>query len=104
MAGYTLNYQHAPGETRANDLYFYLGDDTLPADAEAMDAPDGKQAWSGTLPGTGDHGIWIRTATRPDLATDGESSAKITTTYAILSPTWSIAELRDLVFEDTGHE
>lgn len=85
VAGYTFSYRHAPGDERAHDLYAMLGDVTLPADAEPIDAPAGAKAWVGTDPASGDHGLWVDAPTRNNGGL-----------FAVLSPTWTTDQLADL--------
>lgn len=85
VAGYSFTYRHAVGDELADDLYGVMNPGAVPDDATPIAAPEGVRAWVGTDPGSGDTALWVEAPTR--------NEGKL---FALMSPTWSAAELTDL--------
>jgi hypothetical protein len=82
LAGFTLTYQHARGETAP--LYATM-DASLPDGVTAVSAPDGVQAWVGKDPVHGGNALWVKAPTR----NDGRL-------FALHSDSWTTDQLVDL--------
>lgn len=87
VAGYTMTYRHDAGEPLVDDLYA-VDVDALPDGAVQVALPDpapGVEAWVGTDPATGHHGVYVVSPIRNggDLV-------------ALLSPTWTLEQMESL--------
>ncbi|WP_460604800.1 hypothetical protein [Jatrophihabitans fulvus] len=88
LAGRTFHYRAAPG---APDPVRLDSDATLPSDAQQLPASPDRlgQAWLGTDPASGDNAVYVKVETR--------NSGRL---FAVISPVWSKAQLRE--FLETG--